>query len=189
MSERHVGLDLSTGAFDMRGSSTPHEDARAGSDAEARRQFEAALHASEDGDDAAPASLPPPALASLLKRAPASAASRASTTAAVKRDLALLRTTLSGLFVGDGRGGRRQAAMQLAADILPGVTVTVYEDGGAWVADFVCADDDAREQLCAEADPLVREMAEHCARRSGWRVMTDDEEDLRLREFWADPNG
>ena len=180
MSERPVTLDLSTSSSGMRDSSMSQDRPRAGTDEEARRQFEAALQDAEDAPNDPPIPAQAPTLSSLLQRAVPS-------DARPKRDLALLRSTLSGLFVGDGHGGKRQTGMQLSDDVLPGVVVTVYEDGGAWVADFVCANDDSRDLLCAEAQPMAQEMADTCARRAGWRVMTDDSDDLRLREFWADP--
>jgi len=180
MSERPVTLNLSTSSSRMRGSSTSQEQQRhAGTDEDARRQFEAALQAA----DVAPQQAPAPQAATLSSLLQHTLPSRPQP----KRDLSLLRSTLAGLFVGDGHGGKRQTGMQLADDILPGVVVTVYEDGGAWIADFVCANDDSRDLLCNEAEPLVQEMAQTCARRTGWRVMTDDGDDLRLREFWADP--
>lgn len=181
MNERQVALNLSLSSSGRRDASSPGGDAGAECDEDARHRFEAALRAEEASEQ--PAALPPssPAPASLLRH-------DLDAGSPPRRDLALLRAALAGLFVGDRRDGRRQTAMQIADDLLPGVLVTVYEAGGAWVADFVCSDDDSRQLLCAQAGSQVREMARRCARPVGWRVMAADERDPRLREFWAEPD-
>lgn len=180
MSERSLNLNLSTSSSGLRGSLTSGNQARAGADAHAQAQFEKALQAGEKSASEAQQPSSMAAVSSLLQQT-------ATRSAPAKRDLTALRSTLASLFVDDGSHGKRQAGMQLAEDVLPGVTVMVYEDEGAWIADFTCTHDDSRHLLYGEAPAMAQEMANACHRRTAWRVMTDDEDDLCLREFWADP--
>jgi hypothetical protein len=89
------------------------------------------------------------------------------------------------LFVGDGHSGRREARLQLAEDLLPGVTVAVFEERGDCVAEFVCSDERSRTTLSNGAEVMAQELANRLGRSAVWRVMTDDNEDLRLVEARA----
>ncbi len=86
----------------------------------------------------------------------------------------------------DGSQGRRQVRVELKDDVLPGVSVSVYEDGGRVIADFVCANETSRERLAAMARPLAEQLADSLARPTRVRVGTDDPEDPCLAETDAD---
>ena len=75
--------------------------------------------------------------------------------------------------------------MELKDDVLPGVSVSVYEDEGRVVADFVCANERSRERACAMAPELAAQLAQRLDRPTRVRVSTDDPEDPRLAETEA----
>src|SRR5690606_32769096 len=51
----------------------------------------------------------------------------------------ILLETLQQLYVSDEKSPKRQVSVTLAEDVLPGVTLSVFEDGGRVVAEFTCA--------------------------------------------------
>jgi len=81
------------------------------------------------------------------------------------------------LLVGDGSSGRREARLDLADELLPGVSVSVFEDEGRVVAAFVCANETSRERLTAGAATLASELAQVLSRSTLVRVTTDDPDD------------
>lgn len=86
------------------------------------------------------------------------------------------------LLVADGSQGRRQVRVELKDDVLPGVSVSVYEDAGRTVADFTCASERSRERLCAMAPELAAQLADSLDKPTRVRVSTDDPEDPCLVE-------
>lgn len=89
------------------------------------------------------------------------------------------------MLVGDGGGGRREVRLDLKAEVLPGVTLSVYEEEGRLVAAFACASESSRETLNRCAQPLAEELAQSLARAVLVRVSTDDPEDPCLFEAAA----
>ena len=90
------------------------------------------------------------------------------------------------LLVADGSQGRRQVRVELKDEVLPGVSVSVYEAEGRVVADFTCASETSRERLASLARPLAGQLAESLGRPTRVRVATDDPEDPCLTETDAD---
>ncbi|WP_144630589.1 hypothetical protein [Bordetella genomosp. 13] len=164
---------------------------REASDAD-RRAFERALAQPDDegADDAGPSAQRQADDAAarpfgLFGAAPVMAASPASSSVALAglaRDLACAADRL---LVGDGSGGRREVRIALADDVLPGVTVSVFEDAGRVVAAFACASEASREKLCVNAAALAAELAASLRRPCLVRVTTDDLEDPCLFEAEA----
>ena len=105
---------------------------------------------------AAPAEAPPSALAGLDER---------------------LSQMAGRLLVGEGRHGGASVQMQLADENLPGVVLEVFEDEGAVVTQFTCAQEDARERLARGAPWLAAQLAERLHRDALVRVLADDPED------------
>lgn len=176
MTERRIDLNLNMPAFTSGepggGAGTPGGQADEGD----RQRFRDHLNRA---DAPAPAPAPPaqPSPFSLL------GAARPSVAAAPA--LPPLGELLTGLMIGEGHAGA--VRMELADDLLPGVSVSVGEAGGAWQVDFICRDDDSRLRLNRGAPALAQEMADRLQRDTLWRVMTDDDEDLRLFETRATP--
>jgi hypothetical protein len=79
-------------------------------------------------------------------------------------------------------GGRRQVRVDLKDDVLPGVSVSVYDEEGRCVAEFVCANARSRERLCAMAPELAAQLADSLGRPARVRVSADDPEDPCLAE-------
>ena len=98
-----------------------------------------------------------------------------------------LRQAAERLLVGDGSSGRREVRIDLKDEVLPGVTVSVFEEQGCLVAAFVCASEPSREKLCACASALAGELAGALQRPVLVRVCTDDPEDPCPFEASADP--
>ena len=89
------------------------------------------------------------------------------------------------MLVGDGGSGRREVRLDLKDEVLPGVTLSVYEDAGRLVAAFVCASEASRETLTRCAQTLADELAQSLARPVLVRVSTDDPDDPCLLEAAA----
>ncbi len=174
--DRRIGLETAipqgTGTLS---NSDGHAAGRQASDAD-RQAFEQAMAQGEPEAAPEPASAPSPF--SLFGAA--AAAPQAGTHAqALARALS---ETAEQLLVADGSGGRRQVRVELKDDVLPGVSVSVYEEEGRCVADFVCANERSRERLCAMAPELAAQLADSLGRPARVRVSADDPEDPCLAE-------
>jgi len=84
-----------------------------------------------------------------------------------------LQDCASRLLVGEGQDGRREVRITLDERLLPGVTVALYEDAGAWVADLCCSDASSYETLARPASDMARQMALALNRDVLWRVTLD----------------
>lgn len=90
------------------------------------------------------------------------------------------------LLVDDGAGGgRSEVRITLREDVMPGVTVSVYQDEGRMVASFVCANETSREKLIRCAQTLADDMSRSLGQASLVQVSTDDPEDPCLFEAAA----
>lgn len=89
------------------------------------------------------------------------------------------------MLVGDGSTGRREVRLDLKDEILPGVTMSVYEEEGSLVAAFVCLREASRERLVACAQALADEWAQSMGRSVLVRISTDDPDDPCLTEAAA----
>lgn len=78
------------------------------------------------------------------------------------------------VLVGDGQAGRREVRMSLADDVLPGVDIAVYEDAGAWIAEFTCSVPQSWTLLASEADSMAQELADLLNADAIWRVLAID---------------
>ena len=69
--------------------------------------------------------------------------------------------------------GQEQRSMQLNLDeaLMPGVQVKVFEDAGAWVAEFSCTDTQSYDRLASAATPMASQLALALARDALWRVL------------------
>ncbi|MEN4920214.1 hypothetical protein ABE485_16200 [Achromobacter spanius] len=183
--DRRIGLEtaISQGSWNA-ANSDGQAAGRQASDAD-RQAFEQAMSQGEaDAPPAPPAASSPFAL--FGAGAPVAAAGAEGQSAALAQALS---DTAGQLLVADGSQGRRQVRIELKDDVLPGVSVSVYEDEGRLVADFVCAHEGSRERLCAMAPDLAAQMAASLDRPTRVRVATDDPEDPRLAETDAQPPG
>lgn len=93
-----------------------------------------------------------------------------------------LGSSVERLLVGDGSSGRREVRLDLADELLPGVSVSVFEEEGRVVAAFVCASEASRERLAACAATLASELAQALSRGTLVRVTTDDPDDPCLTQ-------
>jgi len=192
MTDRRIGLDTAV-PQGMPGSSARFgaggADVRGQASKDDRQAFEQALSSEREQ---APAETPPPAdvprpfalFGAFAAPASAPAAGGASAPGELSQGL---RQAAERLLVGDGSSGRREVRIELKDEVLPGVTVCVYEDQGLLVAAFVCASEPSREKLCACAAALAGELAGSLNRAVLVRVSTDDPEDPCPFEAAADP--
>jgi hypothetical protein len=174
MSERSVQLHTRTPTerqdFGMGAGGSQNMPSTPG-DGSAER-FKQAMKAS----DLAPPS-PPPGESSgqavanamgLFGAVPASASS-----AAVKPGVMnLLKDSLKGLQVGQEQ---RSVRMELDEGLYPGVAVSVYEDAGAWVAEFRCSELASFQSLAEPAQSMARQLAGELRRDALWRVIDESE--------------
>ena len=68
----------------------------------------------------------------------------------------LLKDSLKGLQVGQEQ---RSVRMALDEGLYPGVAVSVYEDAGAWVAEFRCSELASFQSLAEPAQSMARPLA------------------------------
>ncbi|MFD4840249.1 hypothetical protein ACFWP0_22305 [Achromobacter sp. NPDC058515] len=176
--DRRIGLEtaISQGARTL-ANSDGQTAGRQASDAD-RQAFEQAM--SQGDADAAPA---PPAASTPFSLFGAGARAAAPGGDGQAEALAqALSESAEQLLVADGSQGRRQVRVELKDDVLPGVSVSVYEDEGRTVADFTCASERSRERLCAMAPELAAQLAQSLDKPTRVRVSTDDPEDPCLAE-------
>jgi len=186
LTERRIGLDtaIAQGMPDLsqQGAGGARRDA---ADAD-RRAFEQAL-AGGDQDpaqktDGAPAAQAVPRPFALFGGPAAPAPQAAAAPLGLAGSLA---EAADRLLVGDGSSGRREVRIDLKNEVMPGVTVSVYEEEGRLVAAFACASEASREKLNACAQVLADELARSLGRSTLVRVSTDDPEDPCLYEAAA----
>jgi len=90
------------------------------------------------------------------------------------------------LLVDDGAsGGRPEVRITLRDEVMPGVTVAVYQAEGRMVASFVCANETSREKLIRCAQALADDMSRSLGQPALVQVSTDDPEDPCLFEAAA----
>lgn len=99
----------------------------------------------------------------------------------------ILLETVQQLYVEDGKSSNRQVSVTLAEDVLPGVTLSVFEDGGRVVAEFTCAVEQSRECLCQCAERLASDLANRLQRETRICVRADDPEDPCAAQVEATP--
>ena len=179
---RQVGLDLSSpnlGAHAGNGYARGDGGLSGQPDPRARDNFEQALHATQSREDAqspaAQASNPFALFGSVAAAPPA--ADRA-----LSRQL---NESLQRLMVDDAVAGGKQVRMELAEDVLPGVTVTIQEKEGRVQVDFICAAEASRLRLNAALPEQAPLLAERLRRDVLLRVQADDEDDPCLFELAA----
>jgi hypothetical protein len=170
MTERPISLDLRmpssrSESGPQSGMGTPTQP---GDDSRAR--FAQAMKAA---DLAPPAAAPAEAALSHPMGLFGGAASATSAQAAVNPGvLDLLRQSVGGLQIGQEQ---RSVRMDLADDLYPGVSVSVFEDAGAWVAEFRCTEADSFQSLATPAQDMARQLANDLGRDAVWRVIDESQ--------------
>ncbi|KGD93702.1 hypothetical protein JL37_14770 [Achromobacter sp. RTa] len=175
--DRRIGLETAIPqGMGTLSNSDGHASGRQASDTD-RQAFDRAMSQSEtEAVPAPPAALSPFSLFGAAAPAAAQAGGQAQALARALSDSA------EQLLVADGSNGRRQVRVELKDDVLPGVSVSVYEEEGRCVAEFICANESSRERLCAMAPELAVQLAESLGRPTRVRVSADDPEDPCLAE-------
>jgi hypothetical protein len=83
----------------------------------------------------------------------------------------VMRTMVGRLLVADGRDSQRSVRMELTEDMMPGVSLAMFEDGGAVVAEFECRVEASFVKLAEPAQALAHQLAVTLERDTVWRVM------------------
>jgi hypothetical protein len=83
-----------------------------------------------------------------------------------------LKDSLKGLQVGHEQ---RSVRMELDDALYPGVAVAVFEDAGAWVAEFRCSQMESYRSLSEPAADMARQLAKELKRDTVWRVLDESE--------------
>ncbi len=78
------------------------------------------------------------------------------------------------LLVGENAVGNHMVRMELSSERLPGVTLEVYRDAGALVAQFVCANEHSRLRLTQAASWLSESLSVRLKNDTVVRLLTDD---------------
>lgn len=205
MAERPVGLDLRMPAGQTQGDragSMPGGTSRQPPDQEAAARFAQSLR----GSEGVPASPLPGAQAanpfSLFGRAALGSAALPPTPLAMQtrevRDQEDPVETIWERSLQDGvkrlmvAEDQRSLRMDLDASVFPGVVVEVFEDAGAWVAQFTCADSGSFDRLAAAAEEMASRMAASLERDALWRVLAEPAalgERVPVEAFSSAPGG
>src|SRR5690606_29501676 len=98
-----------------------------------------------------------------------------------------LLNTVQQWYVSDARSTKRQVRMRISQDVLPGVTLSVSEDAGRVVVEFVCTVESSREWLSQCAERLAGALATRLNRETRMFVRRDDPEDPCLVQAVAAP--
>lgn len=86
--------------------------------------------------------------------------------------LPLLKDSLKGLQVGQDA---RSLRLELDEDLYPGVSVSVFEDAGAWVAEFRCSQQAVYTELAEPARDMARQLADELHHDALWRVIDESQ--------------
>jgi hypothetical protein len=84
----------------------------------------------------------------------------------------LLKDSLKGLQVGQDA---RSVRLELDESLYPGVSVSVFEDAGAWVAEFRCQNKEAYTELATPAQDMARQLADELQHDALWRVIDESD--------------
>jgi hypothetical protein len=209
MPDRPVSLDLRTPSGQAQGDlagGLPGGTARRAPDQDAVARFGQSLRADRpnemaqgqpapaSGTPASPFSLfgrqamtgPGGPLDGLAERAPEPAeAARAQVASLWDRSL---QDTVRRLLVAEDQ---RSLRLDIDPSVFPGVVLEVFEDAGAWVAQFSCSDRGSYQRLAACAQEMAPRLADALARDSLWRVLGDagDAQGLEAVEAFASAPG
>lgn len=162
MPERPIHLDLrsSSGAFDPPLNS-PGQHRGETPDRDTLDRFRHALHEPESQTLPSAEPLPLPSPFELHRAMAPTAPSQVLTT---------LNQMVQQLSVGEGLDGRRTLRVQINPEVMPGVSVTVTEDAGAWVAEFECHQEDSFLRLARPAQEMALRLAQMLSQDAVWRV-------------------
>lgn len=89
------------------------------------------------------------------------------------RVLAELSTMVSRLMVADGRQSQRGLRLELSEDVMPGVSLAMFEESGAMVAEFQCRVESSFVKLSVPAQALANQLAVTLRRDTVWRVLAE----------------
>lgn len=89
------------------------------------------------------------------------------------RVLAELSAMVSRLMVADGRQSQRGLRLELSEDVMPGVSLALFEDSGAMVAEFECRVESSFVKLSVPAQALANQLAVTLRRDTVWRVLAE----------------
>lgn len=87
--------------------------------------------------------------------------------------LEMLERLVDTLCVGEGGCDASRVRVDLSDAVFPGVTLSVYEDAGAWVAAFACREVAPFVALAASAHTMARRLADTLGQDALWRVIAD----------------
>jgi len=185
MSDRPVTLDLRAPANTTGGlPSAPGRDSAASADRDAAERFRDALaNQGSPGDQAGRNALPATASPFDLLAARTVDRDPSPSVAEPRQIVDAVCDLVDRILINDGSAGRREVRMTLSDDLLPGVTVRVYEDEGAWVADFETADPQSFIRLAEPVDEMAQQLANLLEHDAIWRVAdrTDAAQIVRAR--------
>ena len=174
MPERPIHLDLTPQGqvpFQAEGRHPGTRDP----DPESARRFAQSLGSGTAADESratnGDAALPRPF--DLLGRKAAHPATNDPAAAPTEPLLQSLQGMVQQLMVGDGQDGRRMLRVEIDPEVLPGVSLTLQEDAGAWVAEFECNREESFVLLARPASEMAKKLADSLGQDAVWRVTAE----------------
>lgn len=82
-----------------------------------------------------------------------------------------LKSVVGQMMIGSNNDGARLLRIEIDPSVLPGVSVTVGREAGAWVAEFECTHEESFLRLARPAQPMSHKMAEMLGQDAIWRVL------------------
>ena len=92
------------------------------------------------------------------------------------------------ILVDVGDQGRREVRIEVSEDVLPGVSLSVYQQHGEWIAAFRCTDPAAYTLLAEPAEQMARDLADLLQAPARWCVTFDSTPPAQTEAF-AQPTG
>ena len=172
MSERSVQLHLRTPTERQdSGLGQAASQFKAAPDQDSQQRFAQAMKAS----DLAPTSPLPGESSNQAATSPMGlfGSPQATASTALKPGLMpLLKDSLKGLQVGQDA---RSLRLELDDSLYPGVSVSIFEDAGAWVAEFRCSHAPSYAELATSAQDMARQLADELHHDALWRVIDESQ--------------
>ena len=169
------GLDLrrNSGSLGLTPQGQPDSGLTQEADPQAAQQFQEAMASGHAGTPLPGAGVPPPQDLPSGPFALFGATTTPKPPAHEARVLAELSTMVSRLMVADGRQSQRGLRLELSEDVMPGVSLALFEESGAMVAEFECRVESSFVKLSAPAQTLANQLAVTLRRDTVWRVLAE----------------
>ena len=164
---RSIRLDVGTSNNLQRDSLNQEQSfsqTRSDADSQTQQRFEEAMQQKASDRQETSANLPSP-----FSLFGAPVATQTVTTEALSNSISQVEQAIEGLMVSD-QDGKHRVRIALKEDVLPGVSVNVFEADGRLVVEFCCEQEQSYQLLLKQQSELVQELANRLRKEVLMRV-------------------